>query len=88
MKKLVLAAMVLGGLALTSCKKDRVCECGTQVTVKDASGTNVSDTKTTTKTTIVDASRRTAFSACVHSQWETDNALGGKTKYDANCDLK
>ena len=66
-----------GTLFLASCKKDRVCECTSSVTFGSITQSN------TSKTTITDASKRTAKDACISKKAEEN----GYT-YNLDCKLK
>ena len=86
MKKVILSAVVLGSLALISCKKDRVCSCKVVQTTTTAGQSH--DVVTDYKYTIVGATRKTAFnSRCIHTK---DHSEVGNTTYDTdtNCSLE
>lgn len=87
MKKVVITIMVLSGIALTSCKKDRVCACQVQTKIKDAQGNQIDDKITKPKHTLVGVNRITANRACVHTQEEYESG-GYTTSIDSNCTLE
>ncbi|MBX3163725.1 MAG: hypothetical protein KF900_04545 [Bacteroidetes bacterium] len=87
MKKVILTVMVLSGIALTSCKKDRECSCQVQTKVKDAQGNQLSDNIVKTKYTFVETNRLTAHRACVHTQYEYQSG-SNTTSVDSNCTLE
>lgn len=70
MKKLAFLSIVFAGLAMASCKKDHTCECTGSSTVPGS-------TSTTSKSTIVKASKRAAKANCV--SWSSDFTVGGTT---------
>ncbi len=80
MKKITYLSIVFAGLAFASCKKDRTCECTMTNTIPGSSAT-------TTKQTIIGASKRQAMANCV--SWTTEETIGGtKFTFNADCTLK
>ena len=58
MRKIVLSAFVLGAISLTSCKKDRTCECSIVTTTTGIS------VNTKGKTTIINDTKKNAEAKC------------------------
>jgi hypothetical protein len=80
MKKIVLLLSVVVVCSLTSCKKDRVCECTT-------SSNAPSSTSTTQDITIVKVKKSDAARACVKTT--QDQTYGGNTYTTTeDCKLK
>ncbi|MGE0567379.1 MAG: hypothetical protein AB7O73_05475 [Bacteroidia bacterium] len=83
MKKLIVLSAI--GLAILSCKKDRVCSCKDYTEVKSSTGTLA--TSNDYKYTIKDAGYKTAYYHCTHTK--TSDTLGGATiTNDLNCSLE
>lgn len=80
MKKLVMLMSVAVVCSLTSCKKDRVCEC-------TSSSTAPGNSSTTVDYTIVDVKKSTAKRACVKTT-EDYTVLGTTYTNTMDCKLK
>jgi hypothetical protein len=78
MKKITLIVLAVAGVALASCKKDRVCTCTT---------TPTSGVASTTETTYFDATKKDARSKCIGSQTNV-TAPVASTGSKTTCELK
>ncbi len=83
MKKILLIVAV-AGLAMASCKKDRVCSCKEVVT---ETGNFPGATVTDYEYTILKESRKTAYYACTHKK-QTYKIATETFDVDLNCSLK
>ena len=80
MKKVILV-VAIAGLAMASCKKDRICSC--TVTSSYTAGSTTINTTTNDETTFKEVSKRTAKSACISRKASDSNS-----SYSAVCELK
>ncbi|MCW3076654.1 MAG: hypothetical protein JWO32_1263 [Bacteroidetes bacterium] len=85
MKKTLLI-IAIAGLAMTSCKKDRVCTCNFTVTQSSA-GQTVSSSQTV-EFTLVKTTKRTAKLACIHTKSTDNNTPNYTATQDSDCKLK
>ena len=80
MKKTIFISGLVALLAMTSCSKDRTCEC-------KYSSTDPAETAYTEKYTMVDVSKKTAKATCsTITQDYTSN--GTSYKYTRTCEIK
>jgi len=84
MKNTVLIIAV-AGLAMASCKKDRVCSC-TETKTKTMAGISVTETYNIDVTYTHETNRVSKLS-CVHTK-STDNTPNSTTVRESNCVLK
>ncbi|MCW3076656.1 MAG: hypothetical protein JWO32_1265 [Bacteroidetes bacterium] len=84
MKKILLIAAV-AGLAMVSCKKDRVCTC-TSTSTTTYNGVSTSGTYTQ-DVNLVKVSKRTAKLACIHTKSTYSNS-NSTTVDETDCKLK
>lgn len=86
MKKILLIAAV-AGMAMVSCKKDRVCSCKVVQEINPVTPPAPATIVTDYEYTIVKAGYRPAYNHCTHTK--TANTTGSVTvTTDTNCSLK
>ena len=79
MKKVLILSMIIGGVALVSCKKDYNCSC----TSTSTSGGNTATV--TTDTTLADMKKADAEAKC--NSWDASGSIGGSS-WSNECELK
>jgi len=72
MKKVILAAVVLGAISFTSCKKDYTCECTSSFTINGATTTS------TYKYNLKESKKSAAYAVC------EGKGIGSTTDEDGN----
>lgn len=80
MKKTIFISGLVAFLAMTSCSKDRTCECKN-------SSTDPSETAYTEKFTMVDVSKKTAKATC-YSATQDYTSNGTSYRYTRSCEIK
>lgn len=81
MKKIILFGLGIAAISLTSCKKDRTCECTNESTYTFGGTSTTSTSKDVV--TLVDVSKATAKRICVSTS-STDTNYSSKS----TCELK
>jgi hypothetical protein len=87
MKKLLLLAIVISGL-MTSCKKDRTCECSITETFTPKSGSGSSGTGTVTTTYTKASKNVSGVRDCVSFEQTDVDQDGDKFVTKGDCKLK